>query len=173
MYSKGFIVVLVVFIAAAIVWGEPMAAPQLSISAEARCVDTIGIPIAETRDNQVKVACLRDKGVQMQCNPDGRHARIQAFRDWSQQLMDFKERCAAVEGVFSFADPNFREPADDSFCSSAQVEVRYGAFEEPHCNFVSRCPAIALSCIRPEEVMQTVQRTVALPGVPTPVALQY
>jgi hypothetical protein len=174
MYSRGFVVGLVLLLAAAAIWAAPLEeSPQLTIASEARCLESIGVPIPEVSDNQVKLACLRDKTVQAECNPDGQHARIQAFRQWHSDLMDFKDRCAEVGGVFGFADPNFKEPANESFCSAADVEVRYGTFEQPHCNFVSRCPPVVLSCARPEDIVQAAPRTVLLPGIPNPVSLQH
>lgn len=146
------------------------APPALTIAAEARCVDSAGIPIQEVPDNQVKLACLRDKTVQSQCNPDGHHARIQAFRSWTYQLADFRERCASVGGVFSFADPGFQEPSNETFCSAAQPEVRYNPFETPLCNFVSQCPNVAVTCSQPEDLaLQTAKRNVSLPGIPNPI----
>src|SRR5437762_7176181 len=78
--------------------------PILVIAAEGRCVPTAGIPIKEVPDNQVKYACLRDRGVTSRCNMDGYHASIEAFRQWESQLMEFKVRCASVTGTFAFAN---------------------------------------------------------------------
>lgn len=143
----------------------------LVIGSEARCVQSRGIPIQEVPDNKVKFACLRDQNVQRACNPDGAHARFQAFRQWQAQLMEFQERCQAVGGVFAFSDPRFQAPNDASFCSLAQPEVTYSEFETPMCNFVSRCPRVAVTCISTEEALQNVPRTVSLPGVPKPIAI--
>ncbi len=85
--------------------------------------------------------------------------------------MDFKDRCASVGGVFAFADSKFAEPSDASFCSMAQPEVQYNDFETPMCNFVSRCPRIAVTCTKTEDVLETVHRTVSLPGIPKPIAI--
>ena len=143
----------------------------LVISAEAHCVQSRGIPIKEVPDNEVKVACLRDKNVQMACNPDGAHARSEAFRQWTAQVMEFRDRCASVGGQFAYADSQFQEPSDSSFCSIAQPEVQYSEFETPMCNFVSRCPSIAVTCTKTEEILHTTPRIVALPGIPKPISL--
>ena len=143
------------------------------IGSEAHCVNSRGIPIKEAPDNQVKAACLRDQNVRWACNPDGSHARVEAFRDWSGQLMDFKDRCSSVGGVFGFADPTFQEPADSSFCGLAQPVVTYSEFETPMCNFVSRCPRIAVTCTKTEEAIAGSMRTVQLPGIPRPVAIPH
>jgi hypothetical protein len=145
----------------------------LTVAAEAHCVASRGIPISEVPDNQVKVACLKDHTVQMACNPDGSHARVEAFRQWTAQMMDFKERCSSVGGSFAYADPNFKEPSDSSFCSLAQPEVQYSEFETPMCNFVSRCPGVAVICSRTEDTLQAPMRAVQLPGVPRAIALAY
>jgi hypothetical protein len=145
----------------------------LMIGSEARCVQSRGIPIKEVPDNQVKFACLKDRTVQSACNPDGDHARVEAFRQWESQVMDFKDRCSTVGGVFAFADPRFKEPSDASFCTQAQPEVQYSEFETPMCNFVSRCPHVAVTCVRTEEAIQTAQRTVFLPGIPKPISIIY
>jgi hypothetical protein len=143
------------------------------IGSEARCVQSRGIPIQEVPDNQVKWACLKDVNVQRACNPDGAHARFQAYRKWETQLMEFKERCSEVGGVFAFADPAFQEPSDASFCSLAQPEVQYNEFETPMCNFVSRCPHVAVTCLSTADAIRhDVPRTVSLPGVPLPIAIR-
>ncbi len=146
---------------------------SLLISAESRCVQTSGIPIEEVADNQVKWACLQDATVQRTCNPDGSHARVNAFRDWTSQVMDFKERCTDVGGTFAYVDRNFKEPADSSFCGLAQPEVMYSEWETPLCNFVSRCPQVAVTCIRNEDVVQETLRTVQLPGIPNAIAIAH
>jgi len=143
----------------------------LVIGSEARCVQSRGIPIKEVPDNEVKVACLSDKTVLMACNPDGAHARSEAFRQWTSQMMDFKDRCSSVGGAFAYADPKFQEPSDSSFCSQAQPEVQYTEFETPMCNFVSRCPRVAVTCTRTEDILHSTPRIVALPGIPKPVSL--
>jgi hypothetical protein len=147
--------------------------PAMVIAAEGRCVPTAGIAIPEVPDNQVKYACLRDRNVQNRCNPDGDHARIEAFRQWESQLMEFKDRCAAVGGQFAFSNPQFVEPTNAKFCGQAQPEVQYSEFETPLCNFVSRCPQVAVSCNHPEDAIQGLQRTVFLPGIPKPVSIAY
>lgn len=153
--------------------GKPDAQDFLIIGSESRCLQSSGVPIEEVPDNQVKLACLKDPTVQSTCNPDGSHARVNAFRSWTAQVMDFKERCTEVGGTFSFADPNFKEPADSSFCSLAQPEVMYSEWETPMCNFVSRCPQVAVSCIHNEEAIQGTLRTVLLPGVPNAINIAH
>lgn len=148
-------------------------AEGLLIGSEARCVNSRGIPIKEVPDNQVKLACLKDRNVQWACNPDGSHARVEAFRQWESQLMEFKERCASVGGSFAFSDPKFQEPRDASYCSQAQPEVQYSEFETPMCNFVSRCPRVAVTCMRPEDTLKNPGRPVMLPGIPKAVAVAY
>jgi hypothetical protein len=147
--------------------------PTLMIRSEARCINSRGIPIKEVPDSQVKVACLRDPQVQKFCNQDGQHARLQAFRDWERQLIEFKDRCASVGGVFSFGMPGFEEPSDESFCSLAQPEISYNSFETPLCNFVSRCPPVPVTCLRPEDALMPMGRRVMLPGVPQPIAISH
>jgi len=143
----------------------------LVIGSEARCVQSRGIPIKEVPDNQVRLACLRDPIVQSACNVDGSHARVEAFRSWVGQVMDFKDRCSSVGGQFAFSDPKFQEPADASFCTLAQPEVQYSEWETPMCNFVSRCPRVAVTCTKMEEILHSTPRVVALPGIPKPIAL--
>src|SRR5438045_1302513 len=77
----------------------------------------------------------------------------------------------AVGGFFAFADTQFKEPSDHFFCSQAQPEVQYSEFETPMCNFVSRCPQVAVTCTRTEDALQHSARTVALPGIPKPIAI--
>jgi hypothetical protein len=145
----------------------------LVIASEAHCVQSRGIPIGEVPDNQVRLACLKDRNVQQACNPDGSHARVEAFRQWSSQLMEFKDRCSAIGGSFAFSDSRFDEPKDASFCSLAQPEVQYSEFETPMCNFVSRCPSVAVTCIRTEDAIRNMPRTVSLPGIPRPISVAY
>jgi hypothetical protein len=147
------------------------ASEGLVIGSEARCMQSRGIPINEVPDNQVKWACLKDQNVQRACNPDGAHARFEAFRQWQAQLMEFQERCQAVGGVFAFADAGFQAPSDSSFCSLAEPVVSYSEFETPMCNFVSRCPRVAVTCATTEEVLRNVPQTVSLPGIPKPIAI--
>jgi hypothetical protein len=144
--------------------------PSLTIVSEARCVEnSIGIPINENREDRIRVACLKDKTVQFRCNPDGAHARIQAFRQWSEQLAEFKDRCSAIGGMFAFSDPSFKEPTHNSFCSTPEIQVGYDSFEDAHCNFISRCPAVQVTCVRTPEAAEAAQRKVALPGIPAPI----
>lgn len=143
------------------------------VISEARCVDSAGIAIAEVPDNQAKLACLQTPEVQRQCNPDGRQARLEAFRRWEGLLMNFQTQCEQEGGRFGFAEAGFKEPADETFCSIAEPEVQYGNLENPLCNFVSRCPAVAVICHFEEDITPPIaQRMVSLPGVPIPVALR-
>lgn len=180
MLNRTFILLLFVHSLASGAWAGKFQVPVfvgnnegLVIQSEARCVASRGIPIKEVPDNQVRLACLQDRNVQMACNPDGSHARVQAFRQWSAQLMEFKDRCNSIGGAFAFSDPAFREPSDASFCGLAQPEVQYSGFETPMCNFVSRCPGIAVTCTKAEDTLQAPPRQMVLPGIPKPIAVAY
>jgi hypothetical protein len=174
MKAFNYIVLATLALASGGSWGSNRSDnATLIIASEGRCVPSAGIAIKEVPDNQVKYACLRDKAVQARCNPDGDHARIEAFRQWETQLMDFKDRCNSVGGVTVFANPRFTEPSDASFCGQAQPEVQYSEFETPLCNFVSRCPQVAVSCVHTEDALQNAQRNVFLPGIPKPISIAY
>jgi hypothetical protein len=147
---------------------------KAKIESQAFCVDSPGIAIPDVDDANVRLACLQDPKVQSACNFDGQHARLKAFQRWQSALMAYQQQCEQRNGHFSFADPVFQEPSDESFCHAAEPIVEYGMFENPICNFVSRCPTVAVVCRVHEELpSMNVTKTVSLPGVPMPVFLSY
>jgi len=119
------------------------------INTETRCFPSKGIDIGYMGDEGVKVACLRDKRVQSTCGPDGRLTRLQAYREWLAQVQQFQNVCTSKGGSFSYQDPTFVEPHDESFCLQAQVEVGSSMFEDPLCNVRSMCPAVTVVCQHP------------------------
>jgi hypothetical protein len=131
-------------------WAERQCAANESkvIDAEVRCVDQGGISIGMAEDEGIKVACMANKEVQGRCGPDGRLTRLHAYTVWFNKLKDFENSCAAQGGAFSFQDPNFIEPADESFCLQSIPEVGSNMFEEPLCNYRSVCPAVTVHCDR-------------------------
>ena len=153
--------------------GEPQNDEIAVIESEAHCVDSAGIPINSVPDNEVKVACLQDAKVRMTCDLDGQRARLQAFRQWETALVTFQEQCQQSGGAFSFASSSFREPADETYCTTAEPEVHYSALESPICNFVSHCPRVQVYCRRQEEPSNQATHTVLLPGIPKAVPLSY
>jgi hypothetical protein len=144
------------------------------IESDADCVQDKGIPISEVPDDQVKLACLMDTNVRYNCNQDGQHARMEAFRQWESQLMAFQANCTQNGGTFTFAMDSFKEPANESFCTPAEPEISYNSFEKPLCNFSSHCPQVQVVCRHQEEADSlNAQHTVLLPGIPKPVAITY
>ena len=53
----------------------------------------------------------------------------------------------------------------------AQPEVQYSEFETPMCNFVSRCPSVAVTCVKTEEFLHNSPHVVSLPGIPRPISI--
>jgi len=153
-------------------------APDLSgdetkiIESEARCVESEGIPIGDVLDSQTRYACLQNRTVQRECGMDGRQARLQAFRQWESSLMTFQAQCEREGGSFAFVAADFTEPKDESFCTLAEPEVHFGAFENPLCNFVSRCPPVPVICRFGDENQPSTNGKMAMvPGVPVPISV--
>ena len=118
------------------------------IESEVRCVDEGGISIGLGEEEGAKVACMASREVQNRCGPDGRLTRLHAYTVWFDHLKQFEQTCAQSGGTFSFKDPNFVEPQDESYCLQAIPEVSSSMFEEPLCNFRSLCPAVTVVCDR-------------------------
>jgi hypothetical protein len=120
-------------------------AKEAVISAEAKCVDT-GINIDYYGDQGVKVACLSDARVRSECGPDGHLTRLNAFTTWMRKAKEFEAGCLTQGGSFAYAEPNFTEPVDESFCLQAQPIVGKSMFEDALCNYRSVCPAVKVVC---------------------------
>ncbi len=129
--------------------GQCLPSESAVIDAEVRCVPQGGISIGIGDEEGAKVACMASKEVQGRCGPDGQLTRLHAYTQWFNKLKKFESQCAAEGGTFSYQDPNFIEPADESFCLQAIPEVASNMFEEPLCNYRSLCPAVAVVCERP------------------------
>ena len=71
------------------------------------------------------------------CGPDGRLTRLRAYTAWYNKLKQFQDSCAAQGGTFSYQDPSFAEPQNESYCLQAVPEVGSSMFEEPLCNYRS------------------------------------
>ncbi|MFA5975289.1 MAG: hypothetical protein WC859_03895 [Elusimicrobiota bacterium] len=136
------------------------------IGSEARCFDDGGIDIGYNGTNGAKVACMQDKRVQKTCGPDGRTTRLQAYSQWYAKVKQFESDCVSNGGIFSYEDPNFIEPQNESYCLQAQPEIGTDMFEDSLCNYRSICPAVAVACqnscgndtaARPEEMSVTLQ----------------
>lgn len=126
--------------------GSCRAPENAVIDSEVRCVESGGINIGAGSEDGIKVACMESKQVQSQCGPDGRLTRLRAFTTWFNKLKQFEGECLSSGGSFSFHDPKFTEPQNESFCLQAQPEVGSNMFEEPLCNYRSVCPAITVTC---------------------------
>ena len=141
-------------VAAALASGPLWAAGQCTpheaaiIDSEARCVDQGGISIGISDEDGAKVACMASKEVQNRCGPDGRLTRLRAYTSWFNKLKEFEGSCTANGGTFTYQDPNFLEPQDESYCLQAIPEVGSTMFEEPLCNYRSICPAVTVVCER-------------------------
>ena len=129
--------------------GQCMAHESVVIDSEARCVDQGGINIGISEEDGAKVACMANKEVQGRCGPDGRLTRLHAYTVWFNKMKQFEASCSSEGGTFSYLDPNFVEPADESYCLQAIPEIGSSMFEEPLCNFRSVCPAVTVVCERP------------------------
>jgi hypothetical protein len=147
---KRFIALFLPLLTTGALWAAGSCAPSesTSISSEARCVKDGGISIALADEEGAKVACMASKEVQGRCGPDGRITRLHAYTEWFNKLKEFEDRCAAEGGTFSYQNPNFIEPADESFCSQAVPEVGSNMFEESLCNYRSFCPEVTVVCER-------------------------
>jgi hypothetical protein len=126
------------------------------IDSEARCIDKGGISISADDDAGAKVACLENKEVQGRCGLDGRVARLHAYAAWLNKLKTFEDQCTKEGGTFSYKDPAFIEPADESFCEQAVPEVGSTMFEESLCTFRSSCPSVTVLCERSSCAERTV-----------------
>ena len=118
------------------------------IETDVRCVDQGGISIGLGDEEGAKVACLESKEVQNRCGPDGRMTRLHAYEAWLKMLKQFENTCTAGGGTFSYQNPTFIEPQDESYCRQAVPEVGTSMFEEPLCNFRSTCPPVTVVCER-------------------------
>jgi hypothetical protein len=138
------------FLTAGILRAENQCVPDQTqvIESEVRCVDQGGINIGAGDADGAKGACMANKEVQNRCGPDGRLTRLRAYTTWFNKLKQFEDVCAADGGTFSYQDPNFVEPQDESYCLQAVPEVGSTMFEEPLCNFRSLCPAVTVVCER-------------------------
>ena len=148
---KRLIVLFCAFLTGSVLRAEGLCVPSQSavIEEEARCVDDGGISIGIGEEEGAKVACMASKVVQNRCGPDGSLTRLRAYTTWFNKLKDFETVCAAKGGTFSYQDPAFVEPQDESYCLQAVPEVGSSMFEEPLCNFRSLCPAVTVVCDRP------------------------
>ena len=107
-----------------------------------------GISIGLSEEEGAKVACMENKTVQGQCGQDGQITRLHAYESWLTSVKKFEDSCTARGGTFSFQDPNFIEPQDETYCQQAVPEVTSNMFEEPLCNFHSTCPSVTVVCER-------------------------
>jgi hypothetical protein len=128
--------------------GQCQATTTVVIDSDARCVEQGGINIGISEEEGGKVACMASKEVQAQCGPDGRLTRLHAYSVWFNKMKQFEDSCAAQGGTFSYQDPNFVEPQDESFCLQAIPEMGSNMFEEPLCNYHSFCPSVTVVCDR-------------------------
>lgn len=84
--------------------------------------------------------------VQSACGPHGQITRLYAWKNWLRQLKEFEDQCDANGGEFSFADPGFKEPQNESFCYPAQLQKGFTAFEDPAVNVIAACPPQKVRC---------------------------
>jgi len=147
---KQVLILLAIVLVTGPLWaaGRCAALESSVIDSEARCVDNGGISIGFTGDDGAKVACMEDRQVRSLCGPDGRITRLRAYTTWFNKLKQFQDSCAAQGGSFSYQDPSFVEPQDESYCLQAVPEVGSSMFEEPLCNYRSLCPAVTVVCDR-------------------------
>jgi hypothetical protein len=131
-------------------WAAEQCVPNKTgvIDSQVRCVADGGINIGIDEEG-AKVACMASKEVQGRCGPDGRLTRLHAYTTWFNKLKEFESSCTSQGGTFSYQDPNFIEPQDESYCLQAIPEVGSNMFEEPLCNFRSVCPAVTVVCEKP------------------------
>jgi hypothetical protein len=118
------------------------------IQSQARCVDEGGISIGIGDEEGAKVACMESKAVQNRCGPDGSLTRLHAYETWIKMVKNFEDTCTLRGGTFSYQDPTFLEPGDESYCRQAVPEIGTSMFEEPLCNYRSTCPAVTVVCER-------------------------
>jgi len=147
---KRLSIVVCTFLTAGLLQAESQCVPDQTkvIESEVRCVDQGGISIGIGEEEGAAVACLASKEVQNRCGPDGRLTRLRAYTSWFNNLKQFESSCTAQGGTFTYQDPSFLEPQDESYCLQAVPEVGSSMFEEPLCNFRSICPAVTVVCER-------------------------
>ena len=147
MMKHGAFFLLIAFAAAgpAQAAGECLGEEQTVISSEAQCVPN-GINIDYYGDEGIKVACLSDQRVRSECGPDGRLTRLNAFTTWMRKAKAFEAACLAKGGTFDYAEPNFTEPTNESFCLQAEPIIGNSMFEDALCNYRSLCPAVKVVC---------------------------
>ncbi len=116
------------------------------IEARAQCVDKGGISIGAESEGDPRLACLESKTVQSRCGQDGSLARLRAFQRWLKQVKEFEALCSSGGGSFSYEDPHFVEPSNESYCRQAVPRASSNMFEETLCNFESACPPVKVSC---------------------------
>jgi hypothetical protein len=143
------------FFAGSLLLTAPFAAAQSrcgsmkseTIEAQAKCVDQGGVSVGgEEGDVSNTFSCLESKAVQNRCGPDGNLTRLRAFQTWLKKVKSFEASCTAQGGQFAYADPNFMEPTNETFCDQAVPETSSNMFEDSLCNFHSRCPAVKVIC---------------------------
>jgi hypothetical protein len=118
------------------------------VTSEGRCVEGGGINIVDGSAESATLSCVTDNQVRNACGQDGQLARIHAFQHWLQGVKQFEDRCAAEGGTFAYANENFREPHQESFCSTPQPQTSSSMFEETLCNYRSACPPVEVVCRR-------------------------
>jgi hypothetical protein len=140
----------------------------VAITATGECHDEDSLEVANIEDGQARYACLQNKGVQRTCDLDGRTARLNAFRQWMANLDAYQKQCEQRHGTFAFQSNDFQEPKDETFCATPFINVSYGRFENPICNFISRCPAVPVVCTVSDAGggFQIPAQAILMPGVP-------
>lgn len=118
------------------------------IQSKANCTDT-GVAIGVDTEESSAFACLSSKAVQNRCGPDGSLTRLRAFQTWLKKLHETEVACTSRGGTFTYEDPQFAEPTNESFCSQAIPDVSTNMFEDTLCNFHSSCPEVKVRCDRP------------------------
>ena len=109
------------------------------------CSDA-GVPLATMSDEKTSVACLTDENVKIVCGPDGRLTRLKAFSMVLQRIREFQDRCEGDGGTFSYSDPGFKEPTDESFCPPSRPYAKEGYLEQTLCNFRGSCGPVKVTC---------------------------
>jgi len=147
---RRFSLILIALLPAIPVWADGQCVPPQSmvIDAEVHCAPK-GISIGLGDEEGAKVSCMANKEVQGRCGPDGQITRLHAYTLWFNKVKEFERSCTSQGGTFSYKDPNFIEPSDESYCQQAIPEVSANMFEEPLCNFRSACPGVTVVCERP------------------------
>lgn len=120
-------------------------ARAFTIESKATCADP-GIAIGGNPEESSTFSCLANKAVQNRCGPDGSLTRLRAFQVWLKKLQEAQSSCTTSGGTFTFADSQFSEPMNESFCLQAVPEVSSNMFEDTLCNYHSACPAVQGHC---------------------------